>query len=227
MSTPDSFLVAWWLLAIILFVSGFLLVKRQRALNRQAAASIALKGGWTGRYAPPMPEVALPGMLGIGASVLILGWLVGFMALMWMSDWTRLLLLNFQLFMLLFGATCLGVGLSSSASAMVASHRMLLPRSARRPLMILLGLLASIVGLYWVVGDLAFPKLIAEGRIDSLSHSHSVLMRNEFSIVIDGKRYDTLRDVFLTVGVGDRVRAEVGAGSKTVLRAEQIGSRAQ
>ena len=218
MSTPDSVLVAWWLLTVALIVSWFLLVQRQRALNRQAAVFIALKGGWTGHHAPPMPAMALPHTIGVAAVILIFAWLAGFIAFILIGYWTRLLLLNLQLLMVLFGAGCLSVGLSSSMSAIAAGYPTLLPRAAVRPLMTVFGLAVIAAGSYSVVGDLVPPRLIIEGQVNSVSHSWS--KGDKYSIVIDGKRYETLRDVFLTVSEGDRVRAEAGAASKTILRVE-------
>ncbi|HKA80080.1 MAG TPA: hypothetical protein VKD43_08595 [Xanthobacteraceae bacterium] len=219
MSAPELLLVAWWLLTIALILSGFFLAKLQRALNRKAAATIALEGSWTGHRAPAMRASALPRAVGVAAVILIFVWFAGLVTFIWMVYWTRLLLLNSQLLMVLFGAGVLVVGLSHRLSAIAVYDPTWLPPALVRPLMILVGLVLIPLGSYWVIGDLAFPRSIVHGRVSSVSHSGSEL--DTFSIVIDDKRYDTLRDVFLAVSEGDAVRAEVGAASKTILRVER------
>jgi hypothetical protein len=231
MSTPDSFLIAWWFLTIIFVVSGFLIARRQRVVFQQAAVTAALRHDWRGLHGilygtqPPTATAAVSRMIGFIVLAVILIWLAGFIVLIWMGHRTTLLLLNFQLFMVLFGAACVGVGLSSRMSAMAFSRPSLLPRSLMRPLIILFGLFAFALGAKWIVGDVAFPRLIVEGQVDRISHLG--VKWDEYSIVIDGSAYNTLRDVYLAVNTGERVRAEIGAGSKTVLRAERISSKAQ
>jgi hypothetical protein len=67
---------------------------------------------------------------------------------------------------------------------------------------------------------LAFPRLIVEGRIDRTTNysRHG----DQYVIVVDGKRYDAIREVYLARKVGERMRAELGAGSKTILQADPI-----
>ena len=231
MSTPDSLLIAWWLLTIIFVVSGFLIARRQRLVFQQAAVTAALRRDWRGLHgllcgSRPPTAAAVPRMIGFIVLAVILIWLAGFIVLIWMGHWTSLLLLNFQLLMVLFGVACLAVGLSPKASAAAAGlNSSLLPRVVMRPLMISVGLVMIAFGSYWMIADLALPRLIVEGRIDRVSHSG--LKKDNYSIVIDGHAYDTLRDIYLAMNVGDRVRAEVGAGSKTILHAERIGTRAR
>ena len=223
MSTPDSFLVAWWFFTFILGVSGFLIARRQRAALQHATVTAALKSDEKALYRSPTPVTPMPLVIQVVAIALILVWLAGLVACFWMGHWTSLLLLNLQLLAVLFGVACLAVGLSPKASAAAAGFSSPLPRVVMRPLVVFVGLVTIAFGSYWVIGDLALPRLIVEGRVDRVSHSG--LKKDNYSIVIDGHAYDTLRDVYLAVNAGDRVRAEIGAGSKTILHAERIGTR--
>jgi hypothetical protein len=228
MSTPDFLLISWWLFAAFVGVSGFLFAKRQSARHQRATILALLRNNSSGRYGIFMAATVAPRtcnlVLTVLIVVLVLTLVGGLIAFMWMSQWTNLLLFNFLFLMILGGLACVGVGISASASATIVTPT-LLPRSLMRPLMILIGLVALGFGSYVVVGDLTLPRLIVEGRVDGASHSWS--KRDTFSITIDGKRYDALRDAFLAVRAGERVRAEVGAGSKTILQVEPIQLRAQ
>jgi hypothetical protein len=211
MSTPDSFLIMWWSLIAIIGLSSLLVVHH--------------RCGAVGGPSVSTPATALSGIAKLGivfsGAVLFAGTLV----FSWMGHWTKLLFLNFQFSFVLFGAVGITAALSPKMSAAMANRPFLWPRSMTRPIMLLLGLLALAFGSYRLIGDFVLPQLVVEGRINSVSRSS--MKMDTYSIVIDGHAYGTLRDVFLAVKTGDRVRAEVGAGSKTVLHAKRIGSRAQ
>lgn len=211
MSTPDSFLIMWWSLIAIIGLSSLLVVHHRRGAVGGPSLSTPATA-WSG-----IAKLAIV----FSGAVLFAGALV----FGWMGHWTKLLFLNFQFSFVLIGAACTTAALSPKMSAAMAKGPFLWPRSMTRPIMLLLGLLALAFGSYRLIGDFVLPRLIVEGRINSASHSGSKM--DKYSIVIDGRTYDTLRDVFLAVKTGDRVRAEVGAGSKTVLHAERIGWRAQ
>jgi hypothetical protein len=228
MSTPDFLLISWWLFAAFVGVSGFLFAKHQNARHQRTTILALLRNNNSGRYGISMAATVAPRTCNLALVVVIVVLVLilvgGLIAFMWMGHWTNLLLFNFLFLMILGGVACLGVGISASASAMLVTPT-LLPRSLMRPLMILIGLVALGLGSYFAVRDLTFPRLVVEGRVDAVSHSWS--KGDTFSITIDGKRYDALRDVFLAVRAGERVRAEVGAGSKTILQVEPIQLRAQ
>lgn len=227
MSTPDFLLIAWWLLAAVTSLTIYALVRWMRY-----PATIT----WSYSADPDRLQavhVAMPFPLRLTVVVVIVSSLVvtlaGFLASLWMHNWTPLLLLNFQIFMVLFGAGLVAFGLSSELFFFGPWPPLVLrvldsrlgAYLARIPF-ILFGFLAIGVGSYWLIGDLAFPRQIVEGRINGTANYSSLRGGDEYFIVVDGKRYSTLRDVFLAVRAGESVQAEVGAGSKTILRAEPI-----
>jgi hypothetical protein len=199
MSTPDSFLVAWWLLTGALGVIWFLFAKWLGIVNQQTAASIALRGDRPGPSGTAIAAMAVLRTIAIVAGVLIVVWLAGLIAFTWMSHWTNLLFMNFRLFAVLFGASCVGAGLFASANVLAAGYPALFPPWLMRPLMVPFGLICIAMGSHQIVGDLASPKLIVEGQVSSVSHSWS--KGDKYSIVIDGKR---LRDAARCFPDGER-----------------------
>jgi hypothetical protein len=223
MSTLDLLLIAWWLVAAVTSIVMFLYMRWIRARDPAAIA-------WSysvDRDKLQTLSTALPPPLTLAIAVIVIVALaisvVGLVAFVWMSHWTRLLLLNFQLFALLFGATCLAGELFFAP--LVAPVSWTWPQAIwflRRPLSLTFGVLAILVASYWLIGDLALPRLIVEGRVDRVGSYYSLSRQDVFFILIDGKRYDTTRDVFLLLKAGDQVRAEVGAGSNVILQTEPI-----
>ena len=48
------------------------------------------------------------------------------------------------------------------------------------------------------------------------------VFRPPYFAVIDGKRYKTTHQVFAPLTIGEQVRAELGAGSRAILRAQPV-----
>jgi hypothetical protein len=219
MSTPDSLLIVWWFFTAILTVAAFALVKRFHALNPQATLWPPLRADGMREHTRPLSTPALRSLVFM-AIALILVWVAGLFAVTWMCDWTSLYRLNWDLLSVLFGAGILAHGIWPNVLDVTSNPLTRWSRVVARPLAILFGLIVLSFSSYWLVGDFVFPRLIMEGRVDSVSHSSARWDR--FTIVINGERHNTLRDVYLAVGTGDRVRAELGAGSKYVLRIERL-----
>jgi hypothetical protein len=215
----DILLIAWWLLAAATIIPTSLLAWRLRARDRKAAVSAYLSGQSIGRYRISTVGAAMPlsvyFALFTSGIVLFLG-LLGFV---WISNWTRLLYLNFELILVWFGAVCLWAGLSPTIH--VPSSRWLPPK-ATSIFMTLFGAVALASGLYMVVGDFAVPPLIVEGRVDGKEDFTRFKRGNTYLIFVNGTRYEATREVYLPIQVGGRIRAELGATSKMILRANTI-----
>ena len=215
MSTADGFLIAWWALALVTGIYGFAaakwLLQRQKDevtigyLRGQTISPYRHLTFWT--LPPPAPLL-------FAASALTL--IIGLCALTWMRHWTALLLFQFYLLMIALGAASILVGLIPHALSPPRGLLAALPRAMMRPVMILFGLVALAFGLHHSARDFAMPRQIVDSRIDRINDSWGG--RQSPSIGIGGTRYDATREAILSYNVGDRVRAEIGAGSKTVYR---------
>jgi hypothetical protein len=232
-STPDILLVTWWLLTVAPF-AFFCQIANFRYPIRLVWSYSGVDPGRL-QLAHSIPLSARVAVV-LCAALTVFG---GFVLILWMHHWTRLLLLNFQIVMMLLGLSAAAVGLLSkellskdlfSASAWFLSRKMAhqmvdsrLGRGLIRSCIVALGLLLAVVWLAFIIGDLAFPRATVEGRVD---HVERIVNYGPFDwgddylIVIDGKQHNTLRDVFFGVRPSERVRAEIGAGSKTVMRVE-------
>jgi hypothetical protein len=227
MSTPDFLLIAWWVLGAVTSLTIYALVRWIRYPTATTWSYSADPDRLQAVHAAMPLPLRLTFLVVIVSALVIT--LAGFLASLWMHLWTALLLLNFQIFMVLFGAGLVAFGLSSELFFFGPWPPLVLrvldtrlgAYLARIPF-ILFGLLAIGFGSCWLIGDLAFPRQIVEGRIDGVASYSSLRYGDEYFIVVDGKRYSTLRDVFLAVRAGESVQAEVGAGSKMILRAEPI-----
>jgi hypothetical protein len=226
MSALDSLLIAWWPLTA---VTGALVYAYVNWIRDPTAIAWSLSVDQD-RQQVLQTTLTRPVYLAIGVAVTISVVIttVGLLAFLWLAHWTRLLLLNFQLLMVLFGAVLVAHGFSSSLFLFSDRWSPSLPALLNsrfgpgvfRAVFVLFGFLAIACGLYWLIGDLAFPRLIVEGRIDRTTNysRHG----DQYVIVVDGKRYDAIREVYLARKVGERMRAELGAGSKTILQADPI-----
>lgn len=82
--------------------------------------------------------------------------------------------------------------------------------------------LASVLYFGWFfVGDFFLPRREIVGAIDMLDIS-SGRRSQYYHVYVDGKRYSTTADVYETLELNTRIRAEVGGGSGTIFKAERL-----
>ncbi|MBX9845498.1 MAG: hypothetical protein K2Z80_27190 [Xanthobacteraceae bacterium] len=221
MSAPDWFLVAWWLLVSAISVLVFIRGRRSNALHAQRAALSYLNKGRFGRY-PASQGSQNPTLIEMAVVALILLLLAGWVVLLICWDWTRLSVLNGQMFAILLGALVAWVGLSAKAFA--KTHIGGQPR--KMPGLVRAGF--ALVGLAIVMGfgiiairDIVLPRRVVEGHVDRAYKSGGYGLDSEYVVVIDGKRFRSTFETFEHIRPAQRVRAEVGAGSGMIFAAEE------
>jgi hypothetical protein len=220
MNTPDCLLIGWWALAVITFVSVFAGGRWQRQREFKAATLAYLRGQTLKSYALPTLLSHLPRPIRIIITIFLTAAIVvlilGLIASLWVGYWTQLYVLHVNLLLALFGSACLFAPQSAAANLPA-----FIPKIVGRLLFISFGILGVGFGVGRLVGDLALPPIILEGHVN---RSGDYWSRRGYSyfIVLDGRRYDAIYEAILPVNVGDRVRAEVGAGSHVILRTEPM-----
>jgi hypothetical protein len=73
-----------------------------------------------------------------------------------------------------------------------------------------------------LIGDFLLPPDQFVGRITYASHRFRIKGPDEYRVWIDGMSFKTTAQVYGSVHTGERVRAEIGAGSRFILHAEQL-----
>ena len=219
MSTPDWFLVAWWLLAAAVGIPAFALVRRMQLLDRQNAVLDYLKGIPRGRYRMwPGSEMPRPAQIALLVSGALL--VVGALALGVMHDWTRLLMLNSQVFMVIVGGSLAMAGFSAKALSRVNWDVAQAAPRLTRAFFVLLGLAIAAAGGHAAVKDVAFPRRVAEGHVDRVDSLSRRLTITEYFVWIDGERFQSTFEAFVHIHPARRVRVEIGAGSGMIFASE-------
>jgi len=143
-----------------------------------------------------------------------------FLVMIWLHDQTRLHVLNLQILIVLFGALVMFAPLKETPS--ISSYRPK-PGSIGAKMVgisfFVFGALIFCGGSALLIGDVVYPWRVIEGRVDGIMIRYGRrLPIPEYRIIIDGNRYSATHDVYSEMHVGDRVRAEMGIGSKTLFR---------
>jgi hypothetical protein len=219
MSMPDWFLVAWWLLAAAVGIPMFILTRRSDHLDRQRAVLSYLKGipRW---WSPAWRGVQLPGPVPVALLVSVVSLAVGALVLLFIHDWTRLLVLNFQIFMIMFGGAVAKAGLSSRVFAKVSAVWVRAAPRLMRTLFTLLGVAIIATGSIAAIKDVALPRLVVEGHVDRVTTGRWRFFGDEYFVVIDGKRLRSTFEAFVHIHPARRVRVEIGAGSGMIFASE-------
>jgi hypothetical protein len=71
------------------------------------------------------------------------------------------------------------------------------------------------IGLWNLVGDFAISRITLEGLVTDTYASTSRSGRS-YHVLIDGRHHPTTADIFAAMKKGERIRAEVGAGSGNI-----------
>jgi hypothetical protein len=82
----------------------------------------------------------------------------------------------------------------------------------------MLGLWTIGIGGWNLIGDFALSRDVLDGQITATAHAYGAAGRDNYRIAIDGRHFNATAEVYARVHSGDRVRAELGAASQTVLR---------
>lgn len=225
MSAPDWFLVAWWVVALAIGIPTFILVRRSRLLDRRTAMLSYLKEGPHRRY-PMWRGMEMPGPMQVALLVSIGLLVVGAVALFFMDYWTRPLLLNSQIFMVIIGAGMAMVGLSAKAFARVPLDWPRVVTLFMRCGFVLFGAVAVAAGGIASIGDIALPRRAVEGHVDNVRIYRWRLIHSRYLVMIDGKSFRSTFEAFVNIQPNRQVHVEVGAGSGVILAADDNALKA-
>jgi hypothetical protein len=97
----------------------------------------------------------------------------------------------------------------------------------RRPIVLaIIGLAMGGFGLSFAwqfVADEFLPRIMVQGHVQALTRNYGSRTPRLWDIMIDGRTYKATHDIARLVTLGERIRAEVGAGSHAVLKIEGFG----
>lgn len=218
MSTPDILLIAWWLLTVALRVASLLIALWRRDADNRVSAlprwSIMRTFGTLGDKGAPRLAILAALLCGVI-------WLAGLVAAVFANHWTALLLLNLYLLITAAGATGIAAGIWLNRFPVVNAMWWRYPRSILRALLVVGGLAVALAGTRMILLDFIAPATVIDGKVDSVTR---LLTRggDRYWIRIDGRRYETLRSVYLATSTGEHIQAEVATGSMTVLHVTPI-----
>ena len=100
-----------------------------------------------------------------------------------------------------------------------------MPVASKMSVMILCALFGPFslfFGLNVLVQDYALSRLVIDGKISRLGVTDFSKRAPEYEATIETKRFWTTPDVFATLHEGDRVRAEIGKGSRYIYSIERM-----
>jgi hypothetical protein len=199
--TADIWLIVWWVSLIVLAVLAVLFRNQPQIPPPKVPASI-----WS----------APPSMLAAGALLLV--FIIGFFAFLWMSDSTWLLFLNARFCLVLLMLPALVAFSSRGMTAIQASGGKMSgwPTWQIRGVCFLGGLFVVWMG-WQELNDLLRARQPVEGTVTAVSEGFGRGFMPQYRVVIDGKEYRALWSAFRAVEPGDRIRAEMSAGSNYVI----------
>jgi hypothetical protein len=152
--------------------------------------------------------------LGLAALSLLLG---PFLFIFFEGNESVVMLVNFDLFMVLLGGL-LVVGFI----VLVRRPRVDMTTGWRAVLCSLIGIGFIVYGGWSLVGDFLMPRDQIVGYITGTSHRFRIRGPDDYGVSINGIRFKTTGEVFGRVHTGERVRAEIGAGSNVVLQIQKL-----
>lgn len=203
----DPLVIAWWLLFFANVSFFFILLIMQGRLNRQAAALDADAPTVLSTFPKPVRVTAVTCLV-----VLLLLQI----PLAWASHWAALLFANYQLGAMWLGSFSIIVGISPGKKTFKA---LWLPRIA----LIYAGLLFGGLAAYFTFNDWFLPRRAVDGQIEEIKETRGFRGVHRFYITMNGRQYETLREVFLRTSRGDHVTAQIGRGSNTIMDIQAIG----
>lgn len=221
MSKTDWFVVAWWVLLAAVAVPMLNLVQLVRQRHETDIRNAALSYLSQRPGVPDSPRRDTQPKRWLVALFAVFGFLaVGAFALFYMHYWTRLTLLNWQMFMVIAGMGIAASGLSAKVFARAPSGWPWVYVPLMRIGCVLFGIALIAYEGIAAVGDMAQPRSVIEGYVDSVTARTWNDGPSEYFVVIDGKRLYATFEAFERIQPNRPVRVEVGAGSGVILAAE-------
>jgi len=220
MSMTDWFVSAWWLLLAAVAVPTVVLAyvtRQRREADLEKAALSYLNGSAGGRYTPSpgTGTKQTPWLIALLTALGLLG--VGAFALFFVEYWTRLTLLSWQILAVVIGVGLAASGLSAKAFERVSSNE----HGVHGPLLrigcVLFGIAIAAYQGIAAVRDIAQPRRVVEGHVDSVAAYTWNESPSEYVVVIDGKRFYATFESFQHIQSNRPVRVEIGAGSGVIL----------
>jgi hypothetical protein len=153
-------------------------------------------------------------VLGLAALTLLLG---PFLFVISEGNESVAMLINFDLVMILVGGTFVG-----GFVAMVRQPRIEMTSGWRTVLCCLIGIGFIGYGGSSLIGDFLMPRDQIVGSITGMSHRFRSKGPDEYNVSINGRPFKTTGELFGRVHTGERVRAEIGAGSQVILQIEKL-----
>jgi hypothetical protein len=198
MSLADQLLIGWWVFVPVVSIALFLRFRRHGGTK------------WL-QY----PNISRRGRALVIALLLILP--ASFFIVMWMSHETRLYVLTLQLFLIIFCASLVSLAV---AAALAKSSKSIGLKTAMF-FMAVTGTISAAFFIIIMIQDLFYPWRVVEGTLES-RYSFGERWSISYWIKIDGRPYKTTNEVYNALKIGNRVRAEMGTGSKTIFRVQPI-----
>jgi hypothetical protein len=224
MSVTDWFVIVWWLvLAAVLIPMPYLvyIARQRRDIDLQNAALSYLSQSPGGRYSPRRGTQPAAWQVALVAAIGFLA--AGAFALFFMEYWTRLTLLNWQMLVVMIGVGIAALGLSDKAFARALSDKPWMYVLLMRIGCVLAGIALIAYQGIAAVRDIAQPRRVVEGYVDSVNAHRLNEGPSEYVVVIDGKRFYATFEAFEHIQPNRPVRVEIGAGSGVILAAEDDG----
>lgn len=218
----DWILLSWWLLAALVAAMTAYFARRGHRIGRREAFRASLQGP-VGRYGGcQLSEASLPQPLSVVYVLIWVALAVGIVALLWGGYSNPRTMANLFVLVILFGAVFVGAGLSpailpSASNKWIKAHAYIL-----RPILLLAGV--GMIGYagYVLFEDFTKPYTVVEGRITKLSVDMGHRRATTYYAYVGGHPFWITRDVQSQLVVGQRVHAELTAGSNVIVQANVI-----
>lgn len=218
MDTWDWVLLLWWPLAVALGLSLVYFNRRGRRAGSREAFQASLRSN-PGRYGHlSSPQSALPRPLLLVYALLWVAFTIGFIALLWSAYANARTMENLYAFNMLFGALFIAVGLSSAILPNVSTVWIKANAFILRPVVVLAGI--GMIGYagYILFQDMTKPHAIMEGRVGKLATSFSGRSGYRSWAFVGGQPFQITEEAQSGLKVGQRVRAELTAGSNVIVQ---------
>ena len=166
------------------------------------------------RHIRAMPGGAIFALIVLGATIM-----TGLACLLWMHNWTRFTFLNFQIFVFGFFALmawCLFTKKINFWGNQRFAKMLSIP-------MAVLCTAVCVFFVYETIGDLAWPRTIIEGQVtDKYHRPGSSKSMSKYTVTINGREYQTTRNVYRRISVDRRTKAALGAASQVIFETSPL-----
>jgi hypothetical protein len=216
----DALVIVWWIAAVVAVPWTLLLTWRgwrRDQFEKQKIALAALNGGSLKR----MPVRSMPKIL----IFLLIIVFVFFFVFFWLHALTWLQVINLYASLCILSLFFAAAGVAPYKVPLTVFNFRLAPFSVGEIALRILFLAMGLGGLWWtsttLFRDLAYPWQVVEGHVDSMRWRARKTVP-EFKLTLDRHVHDVTYEVYENVSPGDVIRAEFGAGSGTIFKAELL-----